>query len=334
MSELPVSQSPSLSARAPSRLARLQQGAVCVALAVAWGWGIWIWPHSPAASVAGVALLLGGYALVLALELVAVAWVQGADPAPHPRWAELASAWWQETRMAPRVFAWRQPFVWRRWPDTLAAAACSASGGGAVVFIHGFVCNRGFWHPWMRELHHLGVPYVSVNLEPVFGSIDDYVPLIEQAVRQAEALGGRAPQLVCHSMGGLAARAWLAFDGANPARVQRVITIGTPHHGTWLGQFSHVPNGRQMRLNNPWLQALATTDTQHAPVATYRQFVCWYSNTDNIVFPASTATLPGADNRLVPGAAHVAMAFHPRVMRESLALLASGASSPCECTAS
>lgn len=284
--------------------------------------------------MAGVVLLLGGYALVLALELLAVDRVHGADPAPHPRWAELAGAWWQETRMAPQVFAWRQPFVWRRWPDTLAATVCSASGGGAVVFIHGFVCNRGFWHPWMRELRRLGVPYVSVNLEPVFGSIDDYVPLIEQAVQRVEALGGRAPQLVCHSMGGLAARAWLAADGANPARVQRVLTIGSPHHGTWLGQFSHLPNGRQMRLNSPWLQALANNEAQHASEATYQTFICWYSNTDNIVFPASTATLPGADNRLVPGAAHVAMAFHPKVMRESLALLASGASSPCERTAS
>ncbi|MDP2095115.1 MAG: permease [Hydrogenophaga sp.] len=333
MPETPVQESPSLSALAPSRLARLQQWAVCVALAAALGWGLWVWPHSPAAALAGVALLLGGYALVLALELVAVARVHGADPAPRPRWADLARAWWQEVRMAPRVFAWRQPFVWRRWPDTLTAPACSARGAGAVVFVHGFVCNRGFWHPWMRELRRLGVPYVSVNLEPVFGSIDDYVPLMEQAVCRAEALGGLPPQLVCHSMGGLAARAWLVADVANPARVQRVLSIGTPHHGTWLGQFSHLPNGRQMRMHSPWLQALAAAEAQHAPEATYRQFICWYANTDNIVFPASTATLPGADNRLVPGAAHVAMAFHPRVMRESLALLASGASSPCAATA-
>ena len=47
-----------------------------------------------------------------------------------------------------------------------------------------------------------------------------------------------------------------------------------------------------------------------------------------------TAMLPGADNRHVPGVAHVALAFHPRVMRESLAMLASAASSPRERTAS
>jgi hypothetical protein len=50
-------------------------------------------------------------------------------------------------------------------------------------------------------------------------------------------------------------------------------------------------------------------------------FTCWYSNTDNIVFPVSTATLPGADNRLVRGAAHVQMVFLPQIMDATLAML-------------
>lgn len=153
-----------LSPRGSSQLARLQQWAVCLTLAAAMGWAVWVWPHSPALAVAGVALLLFGYTVVLALELVAVARVHGADPAPRPRWADLAGAWWQETRMAPRVFAWRQPFWWRRWPDTLAAPMCNRSGAGAaVVFVHGFVCNRGFWQPWMQELRRLGCPMHPSN---------------------------------------------------------------------------------------------------------------------------------------------------------------------------
>ena len=47
-------------------------------------------------------------------------------------------------------------------------------------------------------------------------------------------------------------------------------------------------------------------------------FVCYHSNCDNIVFPASSATLPGADNRSADGLAHVSMAFHPQVMEEIL----------------
>jgi hypothetical protein len=48
---------------------------------------------------------------------------------------------------------------------------------------------------------------------------------------------------------------------------------------------------------------------------------CWYSNCDNIVFPAETATLPAARNRFVAGEAHVALAFHPDVIEDCLGLL-------------
>jgi triacylglycerol esterase/lipase EstA (alpha/beta hydrolase family) len=120
--------------------------------------------------------------------------------------------------------------------------------------------------------------------------------------------------LVCHSMGGLAARAWLCAKSGS-GRVHRVVTIGTPHQGTWLGRFSRLSNGRQMRLESEWLRCLYAAHPHDVP------FTCWYSNCDNVVFPASTATLPGADNRLVRGMAHVHLAFQPEVIRGTLELL-------------
>ena len=156
----------------------------------------------------------------------------------------------------------------------------------------------------------------------MFGSIDSYVPAIEQAVRQVTQATGLPPVLVCHSMGGLAARAWLhAMSGDD--RVHRVVTIGSPHHGTWLGRFSHLTNGRQMRWQGDWVRELAG---RGGPEGNAR-FTCWYSNCDNIVFPVATATLDGADNRLVRGAAHVALGFHPRVMSETMAYMTGSAQS-------
>ncbi len=315
--------------RARSALARLQQGLMAAGLVFTVIWLVYWWPRSPLVALLGAFLGLGGYALVLALEGLAAAWLNRMDEAPRANWRDLLGAWWQEVRVAPQVFAWRQPFRWASLPDTEEPMA---AGTPAVVFIHGFVCNRGLWLPWMQRLRDQGVPYVSVNLEPVFGSIDDYVQVISDGVRRARDLTGAPPMLVCHSMGGLAARVWLASEPQT--QVHRVVTIGSPHRGTWLGRFSRVANGRQMRLDGKWLLALQAREAQITPSGTYSRFVCWYSNADNIVFPASTATLPGADNRLLPGAAHVAMAFHPRVMSESLALLSSAASSPSDRTAS
>ncbi len=309
-----------------STLARLQQFTAIGTVVASFGWFFWFWERSGWLAAAGALTILLGYALVLAVEFVAVARVNRGDAVPAAHARALFGAWWQEIQVAPRVFCWQQPFRWRALPDTNTATPAE-SHKPAVVLIHGFVCNRGFWLPWMHELRALGVPYTSVNLEPIFGSIADYIPLVEEAVQRAERLTGLPPVLVCHSMGGLAARAWLAHGSSAAQRVRQVITIGTPHHGTWISRFSRAPNGRQMRQKHEWLTTLSTGES--ATVATpYQRFVCWYSNADNIVFPASTAMLAGADNRHVPGVAHVALAFHPRVMRESLAMLASAASSP------
>ncbi len=303
----------------------MQQALVGAALAGSLIWLWWFWERSRWLGIVGALVIVLGYALVLAAEFVAVAWVNRGDGVPPAGAGALLGAWWLEVRVAPLVFCWRQPFRWRALPDTEQLEKGDRAAP-AAVFVHGFVCNRGLWLPWMRQLRALGIPYTSVNLEPVFGSIADYIPVIEEAVQRAQRLTGRAPVLVCHSMGGLAARAWLAHAPDAAQRVRQVITIGTPHRGTWISRFSRVANGKQMRQNHEWLTTLSAGET--ARMATpYRGFVCWYSNADNIVFPASTAMLPGADNRHVPGVAHVALAFHPRVMRESLAILASAASS-------
>ncbi|HSV37008.1 MAG TPA: alpha/beta fold hydrolase [Ramlibacter sp.] len=299
-----------------SALARLQQVTTLGLLACASAWLAWHWRQSPGRAIAGFVIIALGYAIFLAIEFVLVSYVSRTDPAPKPTWRELIHAWLGEACIAPVVFCWRQPFRWREIPDQIDARPGQPPQRGAV-FIHGFVCNRGFWTPWLRRLRAQGRPFIAVNLEPVFGSIDAYAPIIEDAVQRISAATGLPPVLVCHSMGGLAARAWLREMKAHD-RVHHVITIGSPHHGTWLGRFSHLANGRQMRLHGDWVSALAG----HGEARDHAGFTCWYSNCDNVVFPATTATLEGADNRFIGGLAHVEMAFHPRVVGESIAMMA------------
>jgi triacylglycerol esterase/lipase EstA (alpha/beta hydrolase family) len=201
---------------------------------------------------------------------------------------------------APQVFCWRQPFFSHRWPDHLPPGV---QGRRGVLLVHGFVCNRGLWNPWLQRLHAQGVPFIAVNLEPVFGSIDDYIGILEQAVRRLEQATGEAPVIVAHSMGGLAVRRWWAEHG-DEARVHHVLTIGTPHRGTWLARFAVTRNARQMQQISRWLQTLAARE----PATRAERFTCFYSHCDNIVFPPATATLAGADNRHIAGVPHVHMA--------------------------
>jgi pimeloyl-ACP methyl ester carboxylesterase len=267
--------------------------------------------HRPIWAGAGAMLILSGYALFLGVEFLMLYWVQGDGLAPRPTPAQLLKAWSGEALTAPKVFLWRQPFRANAEPDNVSSIGEARCG---VVLVHGFVCNRAFWNPWMSELRQLGMPFIAVNLEPLFGSIDDYRQTIEAAVTRMEAVTGQPVVLVGHSMGGLAIRAWMSKLEAETHRVRRVITIGSPHHGTWLARFGQTKNGKQMRQNNPWLARLTTGE----PPERYSNFTCFFGHCDNIVFPAESGVLPGARNLHIPGTAHVHMAFERVVFEELL----------------
>ena len=305
-------------------LARWQRIWVIASLVVAAAWLAWCQHAGLGAgtAAAGALLALLPQAVVLALEFgLLAAW--GRDrAAPRASAGQLLRAFAGELWAFTWVFSWRQPFRADHEPDDLPdlGAGADAPGRSAVLLLHGYCCNRGLWAPWLRQLRGCGVPCQALTMAPVFGRIEDWVPAIEAAVVALTRQTGRPPLLVAHSMGGLAVRAWLAAqpdaDQAD-ARVQRVVTIATPHHGTWMARFAHTPNAGQMQRGHPWLVALAACEGP----ARRARFTCFYGHADNIVFPATSATLVGADNRHLAGVAHVAMAFRPEVVGEVLRLL-------------
>lgn len=296
-------------------LALLQRITTFLTLATAVGWLAYFGRSAPMLAWAGCAVLVFGYSALFALEFVIASQINRQDPTDRAGWRDHFAAWWGETLIAPRVFCWRQPFRPNAVADHLEPQK-KVWGRRGVVFVHGFFCNRGFWTPWLECLQSRGNAFIAVDLEPLFGSIDSYAAQIDEAIKQVTRATGLAPLLVCHSMGGLAARAWLKRI-KHQDHVHHVVTIGTPHRGTWLARFGHGENSRQMRLASSWYAEFsqATFPGRQLP------FTCWYSNCDNIVFPASNATLPGACNRLLHGVGHVQMAFLPEVMQATWDLL-------------
>ncbi|MGL4437069.1 MAG: esterase/lipase family protein, partial [Giesbergeria sp.] len=273
-----------------ARMQLLALVSLVLSLAAWWAWAL---PQGLDLAWAGMGVFAGMYVLGLGLPFVLMHAVNRGDVAPRASLAQVLRAAGAEARWALVVFGWRQPLRSTSVPDWLPDAPTGRRG---VVLVHGFLCNRGLWLSWMPLLRSRGHAYVAVNLEPVFGSIDAYASTVDDAVRRVTQATGLPPVIVAHSMGGLATRAWLRAFSAD-ARVHRVITLGTPHGGTWLGRWSQATNGRQMQLTSPWLQQLQLDE----PLTRARLFTCWYSNCDNIVFPARTAALPGARQRFVAG---------------------------------
>lgn len=220
--------------------------------------------------------------------------------------ASMLQSSWSMPRAAPRQVI---------YPDAAAAP---------VLLLHGYGCNSGYWNALTARLDAARISHATLDLEPITGDIDGYVPQVQRgAAALCAAAGAAQVVIVAHSMGGLAARAWLRAHGS--ARVARVITLGTPHHGTCLASFGIGLNAAQMRRGgaadgqeSAWLQALASTES----AATRALITSIYSHHDNIIAPQSSSVLDGARNIAFGGVGHVAMGSNRRVLARVMAEIA------------
>lgn len=283
------------------------------------------------------ALLLGlGMVLLLRLFITAqnfvLSWLyRSATPPQH------GIGGWQRCRLFADEFmatmltsSWSmvRPAAHLRQPLACApghAAPPARVTALPVLLVHGYVSNRGFWNRLSGMLRQAGIVHAAPDLEPPGASIDAMALQLGSALEALCAATGSAQAvLVAHSMGGLVVRAYLRQQGA--ARVAKVITLGTPHHGTGLANFAAGENVLQMRRSaraadatgSDWLQQLAASeDAQRRAL-----FTSIYSHHDNIVAPQTSGFLPGANNLAFAGIGHVALARHPAILACVLAQLA------------
>lgn len=180
-----------------------------------------------------------------------------------------------------------------------------------LLLIHGYCCNRGFWW-WLKpRLEAHGHSIATLTLEPLHGDIDSYAEQVARGVdRLCSATGARQVILVGHSMGGLVARAYLRRYGE--FRVSRLVTLGTPHHGSTLAHLGMGRNARQMTPGSAWLKELEQTPLSLACVSIFS----WH---DNYVMPQVSALLEGAQNIPLAGVGHLAMSISPVVLKALLA---------------
>lgn len=185
-----------------------------------------------------------------------------------------------------------------------------------VLLVHGYACNSGYWYPLSKKFRQASITHYGMDLEPIAGSIDEYVPAIARMVEKiCRETGANKIIAIGHSMGGLAIRAYINTHGLD--HIAKVISLGTPHRGTGIAQFGIGQNCKQMKwsagkpdgMPSEWLCQLA--EKEHEEI--YRHFVSIYSHHDNIIAPQTSSYLTGAKNLEFQGIGHVAMALHPLI---------------------
>ena len=171
-----------------------------------------------------------------------------------------------------------------------------------VLLVHGVLCNAGVWVRLARHLRRKGVQGLfSLSYGPPLASIERFA---EQLDRKVEAIvaatGAQRIVVVAHSMGGLVLRAYMRRYGS--ARIARVVTIGTPHHGSMMAWFLPGVSLAQMRPGNGWLAAL-----NGERLAPSLRFVSLWSWHDSMVAPQTSSELPGAVDVTIVGVGHNAL---------------------------
>ncbi len=193
-------------------------------------------------------------------------------------------------------------------PDT----ALAPGAGIPVILVHGYLSNRGIFSAVVRALDGAGVrSLVTFNFRGVFSPVEPLVAQLEARVAATVAASGEPRVvLVCHSMGGLVARAWMARYGAG--RVAKLVTIATPHHGTALARLGVGANAAQMRRGSAFLEELARKEGDRGPGCAATSI---YTTHDNLVAPQDTSRLPWARNIAIAGLGHVDILLSGRLHR-------------------
>ncbi len=180
-----------------------------------------------------------------------------------------------------------------------------------VLFVHGLTQSRMNWNWLIHRLRaaHRERRYFTINLTPMFGSIDGYAEQLHERVEQVlQTTGQRKLALVGHSMGGLVIRAYMAKYGAE--KVERVFTIGTPHHGSRLSVLMPFwENLQQMEPGSSWLKTL-----QKAEKPFTMPFTSIYTAHDNLVVPYHSCRLEGAEHVFLSECGHMGLLVDQRTL--------------------
>jgi pimeloyl-ACP methyl ester carboxylesterase len=183
-------------------------------------------------------------------------------------------------------------------------------GAPAVLFVHGYVSNRSMMRAPVRALERNGFgPMRTFNFERVFAPIGELAEQLATKVEEVVRTSGQPKViLVCHSMGGLAARCYLAKHGAG--RIARLVTIASPHHGTALAPLVPGDNAKQMRRGSDFLEQLAKGEGKVGPSCPATSIFTLH---DNLVAPQETSRLPWARNVALHGMGHIDILLSPRL---------------------
>lgn len=196
------------------------------------------------------------------------------------------------------------------------------AAGTPILLVHGLVDNRSVFTLLRRTLLRRGFGRViPVNYSPFTQDVRSAAARLARLVEKTcEETGYEKVHVVGHSLGGVVARYYVQCMGGDE-RVHTLVTLGSPHAGTYAAHLLPSRLVRQLRPDSELMREL----TAPAPGCRTR-FVAFWSDLDQLIVPKRSARMSHPDlsirNVLLRGVGHMSLPIDGRVVHEIAMLLA------------
>lgn len=173
-----------------------------------------------------------------------------------------------------------------------------------VVFVHGLGANRANFFPLQTYLKAKGYTrQLAFNYRST-GSIEGMAIRLRNEIK-AQVKGGRI-DIIAHSMGGLVSRYYVQQLGGS-RRVDRLITLGTPHRGTYASMFVPSALVTQMKPEGPFIRHLEGLTPPAVRVLSLA------AADDLLITPRSSALCSFGDSIMLEDLGHLGLLLSPKV---------------------
>jgi triacylglycerol lipase len=193
-----------------------------------------------------------------------------------------------------------------------------------ILLIHGLTDTSYKMRKMASYLYDMGWQVYTIDLTPNngYGKLEILAEQVADLVDRTFAPHQHI-DIIGFSMGGLVARYYIQRLGGID-RVQRFITISSPHRGTLAAYFSEYPGCVQMRPDSKFLRDL----DRDVRVLKQLNFTSMWTPFDLIILPPSSSQLGIGTEIMFPVAAHPLMVFDRRCLAAISEALAQPVKSP------
>lgn len=178
-----------------------------------------------------------------------------------------------------------------------------------VLLVHGIDDTGAVFDAMRPRLVAAGFRVETLDMVPNDGSRSLSVLALqiqERVERMRLETGTERVDLVAFSLGGIASRYYLQRLGG-AERVQRLVTLSSPHHGTLMGFLRWNVGGTELRVGSAFL---ADLNRDWESTAQKIQVTSIWTPFDLMIVPANSSRLKGATDVVVP------VLLHPWMLRD------------------